>query len=230
MDAQGRSGLGYRSPGPPPSGGFHSIEPFREGLAEVGYVVGQSLVIHERYASGKDHLLPELAADLVRRKTDLIVTVGDQATAAAGKATRDIPIVMAVSTNPVGGGLVASLARPGGNITGMTSISPELGGKRLELLKQIVPGCLSVLWNANNRQAAELRELNPRRARNRSVYQVRDPRVRSFTTISRRTDPLLSRREPLIQVIRGRSAVRGGSACRHARRKRVRRRLWPYRV
>ena len=120
-EAQGKlRHIGYLSPGPPPGGGFHAFEPFREGLAEAGYVAGQSVVIHELYASGKDHLLADLASELVRRKTDVIVTVGDQATAAAGKATRDIPIVMAVSTDPVGIGLVASLARPGGNITGMT--------------------------------------------------------------------------------------------------------------
>src|SRR5215475_9207395 len=113
--------IGYLSPGPPPGGGFHGIELFREGLGKVGYVVGQSLVVHERYASGKDDLLPDLAADLVRGKPDLIVTVGDQATAATAKATRDIPIVMAPSTDPVGAGLVASLARPGGNITGLTT-------------------------------------------------------------------------------------------------------------
>jgi putative ABC transport system substrate-binding protein len=208
-DAQGKvRHIGFLSPGPPPGGGFHAIEPFREGLADAGYVVGQSLVIHERYASGKDHLLADLAADLVRRKTEVIVTLGDQATAAAGKATRDIPIVMAVSTDPVGIGLIASLARPSGNITGLTTISPELGGKRLELLRQVVPGAarIAVLWNANNRgKAAELRELETsahRLAMTVRSIEVRDPAgfERAFTTISReRPDALLTLREPLIQ-------------------------------
>ena len=136
------------------------------------------------------------------------MTLGDQATAAAGKATRDIPIVMAVSTDPVGIGLVASLARPGGNITGLTTISPELGGKRLELLKQVVPGAsrIAVLWNANNRgKEAELRELETsahRLAMTVRSIEVRDPAdfERAFTTISReRPDALLTLREPLIQ-------------------------------
>jgi len=207
-DAQGKvRHIGYLSPGPPPGGGFHSIEPFREGLVKVGYVLGQSLVIDERYASGKDDLLPDLAAELVRRKPDLIVTVGDQATAAAGKATRDIPIVMAASTDPVGSGLVASLARPGGNITGLTTLSPELGGKRLELLKQVVPSVsrIAVLWNANNRgKAAELRELKT--AAHRLAITVWSVEIRgeadferAFRMISReRTDALLTLREPVI--------------------------------
>ncbi len=208
-DAQGKvRHIGYLSPGPPPGGGFHPIEPFREGLLEVGYVVGQSLVMDERYASGKDHLLPDLAADLVRRNADLIVTVGDQATAAAAKATRDIPIVTAVSTDPVGIGLVVSLARPGGNITGLTTISPELGGKRLDLLKQVVPRVsrIAVLWNANNRgKAAELRELET--AAHRLAITVWSIEIRgqadferAFRTINReRADALSTLREPLIQ-------------------------------
>jgi putative ABC transport system substrate-binding protein len=208
-EAQGQArSIGYLSPGEPSGGGFHPIEPFREGLAEVGYVVGQSLVIHERYASGNDHLLSSLAVDLVRRKPDVIVTLGDEATAVAKKATRDIPIVMAISTDPVGTGLVASLARPGGNVTGLTSISPELGGKRLELLKEVVPGMsrVAVLWNANNRgKAAELRELEA--AARRLAITVRSIEVRgpgdferAFAAIGREhPDALLTLREPLIQ-------------------------------
>ena len=209
MNAQGKvRHVGYLSPGPPPGEGFHGLKPFREGLAEVGYVEGQSLVLHERYASGKDHLLPDLAAELVRRKPEVIVTVGDQATVAAGKATHEIPIVMAVSTDPVGLGLVANLARPGRNITGMTTLSPELGGKRLELLRQIVPGLsrIAVLWNANNPgKAAELKELEAAARRLAVIVrsiEVRGPADfdRAFTTINReRTDALLTLREPLVQ-------------------------------
>jgi putative tryptophan/tyrosine transport system substrate-binding protein len=201
--------LGYLSSGSPPSGGgFNPTEPFRDGLAEAGYAVGQTLVIHERYAAGQDHRLADLAADLVRRKVDLIVTVGDQATAAARKATREIPIVMAVSTDPVGVGLVASLARPGGNVTGLTTISPELGGKRLEVLKQVVPGAsrIAVLWNASNPgKATEFRELQT--AAQRLAIAVWSIEIRgeadferAFRTISRdRTDALLTLREPLVQ-------------------------------
>jgi putative ABC transport system substrate-binding protein len=180
LQAQGKpKHVGYLSPGPPPGAGFHALEPFRQGLADVGYVPGQNLVLDERYASGDDHRLADLAAELVRRRPQIIVTVGDQATAAAGKATREIPIVMAVSTNPVGNGLVASLARPGGNITGMTTLSPEMGGKRLELLKQVVPGAsrIAVLWNANNAgKVAELRELET--AARRLGMTVRSVEVR----------------------------------------------------
>ena len=116
------------------------IELFRKGLRDVGYVEGKSIAIEYRYAEGKTERLSELAAELVRLKVDCIIAVGGQPTAAAQQATKTIPIVMAVSGDPVASGFVASLARPGGNITGLSIISPELSGKRLELLKEVVPG------------------------------------------------------------------------------------------
>jgi putative ABC transport system substrate-binding protein len=115
-------------------------EAFRQGLRELGYVEGKNFVILWRDAEGKRDRLPALAAELVRLKVDVIVTGGGNATEAAKKATSNIPIVMAQSSDPVAEGFVASLARPGGNITGLSNLAPELNGKRLELLKEVVPG------------------------------------------------------------------------------------------
>ena len=113
---------------------------FRKGLGDLGWFEGQNLAIEYRYAEGKAERLPELAAELVRLKVDLIVTHSGAPIRAAKEATQTIPIVMVVSGDPVADGTVASLARPGGNITGLSILSPELSGKRLELLKEIIPG------------------------------------------------------------------------------------------
>jgi putative tryptophan/tyrosine transport system substrate-binding protein len=114
-------------------------EAFRQGLRELGYVEGKNIVIEWRYAEGKPERVSELAAELVRLKVDIIVTTGPAPTRSAKEATKTIPIVMAQDGDPVGSGFVASLARPGGNITGLSRLTPELSGKRLELLKEIVP-------------------------------------------------------------------------------------------
>jgi putative ABC transport system substrate-binding protein len=119
-------------------------EGFRQGLRELGYVEGKNIVIESRYAEGKVDRLPALLNELVRLKVDVIVTTGPSATRAAKEASVTIPIVMSGDIDPVGSGFVASLARPGGNITGLSSFSSELGGKRLELLKEIVPGVARV--------------------------------------------------------------------------------------
>ena len=110
-----------------------------QGLRDLGYVDGQNIAIEYRSAGGKPDRLPDLAAELVRLKVDIIVADGTNPSLYAKKATSTIPIVMMSSTDPVGNGLVASLARPGGNVTGLTSLSGELGGKLLELLKESVP-------------------------------------------------------------------------------------------
>ena len=130
--------IGYLT-GASPSANSARIEAFRQGLRELGYVEGKNIVIEWRYAEGKLDRLPALAAELVRLKVDVIVTGGPTATRAAKEATVTIPIVMALDGDPVGNGFVASLARPGGNITGLSTLAPELSGKRLELLKEIVP-------------------------------------------------------------------------------------------
>jgi putative tryptophan/tyrosine transport system substrate-binding protein len=114
-------------------------EAFRQGLRELGYVEGKNIVIEWRYAEGKPDRLNELAAELVRQKVDIIVTAGAEGTRAAKKVTTTIPIVMTQDSDPVGTGFIASLARPGGNITGLSSYSAELSGKRLELLKEVLP-------------------------------------------------------------------------------------------
>jgi putative ABC transport system substrate-binding protein len=115
------------------------LEAFRHGLKELGYIEGKNIVIESRYAEGKLEHVPELASELSRLKLDLIVTAGPQATRPAKQTTSTIPIVMAFDSDPVGNGFVASLARPGGNITGLSALSPEISGKQLELLKEIVP-------------------------------------------------------------------------------------------
>jgi putative tryptophan/tyrosine transport system substrate-binding protein len=126
------------------------VDTFRDGLRDLGYVEGKNIVIDYRYAEGKFDRFPELAAELVRLKVYVIVAVSTVAARAAQNATRTIPIV-ALSGDPVETGLVASLARPGGNVTGLASLAPELSTKRLELLKEIVSkvSLVAVLWNPN---------------------------------------------------------------------------------
>jgi len=127
--------LGGASPAPI----SYRIEAFRQGLRELGYVEGKNIFIEYRYAEGKLDRLPALAAELVGLKVAVIVTGGPTPTRAAKEATSTIPIVMALDNDPVGNGFVASLARPVGNITGLATLSPEISGKQLELLKEIVP-------------------------------------------------------------------------------------------
>jgi len=124
-------------------------EAFRKGLRQLGYVEGQNIAIEYRYAEGDADRFPALAAELVRLKADVIVAPGERAIRAAKDATHVIPIVMVFSRDPVAAGFVAGLARPGGNVTGMSSMSPELNGKRLELLKEAFPGIthIAFLWN-----------------------------------------------------------------------------------
>jgi putative tryptophan/tyrosine transport system substrate-binding protein len=137
------------------------IEALRQGLRDLGYVEGKNIVIEYRYAEGKLERLPTLAAELVRLKFDLIVTAGSEATAAAKNATKEIPIVMTNGGDVVRLGFVASLARPGGNITGLISNPSELLGKRLELLKEAVPKAnrVAILFNPETRVDPANKEL-----------------------------------------------------------------------
>jgi len=140
VEAQGKVPLvGFLDPHSPSiAAPYHDA--FRQGLRDRGYVDGQNIRIEYRWADGKDERLPDLAAELVRLQVNVMVTGGPQATRAATEATSSIPIVMvAVGADPVKMRLVASLARPGGNITGSTLLSPELSAKRLQLLKEAVP-------------------------------------------------------------------------------------------
>src|SRR5712692_10540101 len=138
-----------------PAATAHVIEAFRQGMRELGYVEGKTFVLELRYGEARFERLPELARELVGLKVDVIVTATDVAIAAVKRETQTIPIVMRNSTDPVGTGLVASLARPGGNVTGLSTISPELSGKRLELLREAVPGLsrVALLWNPDTRGA-----------------------------------------------------------------------------
>ena len=136
-------------------------EAFRQGLREHGYVEGQNLAFEYRYAEGRADRLPALAAELVRLKVDVIVTESTMAALAAKRATETIPIVMAIAGDPVKAGVVGSLARPGGNVTGLTLMHPELSGKRLQLLKEAVPriALVAVIWNPTDPAAVDyLRE------------------------------------------------------------------------
>jgi putative ABC transport system substrate-binding protein len=141
--------IGVLTPAPGPS---HLFEAFQQGLRELGYVEGRNIVMEYRFAHGNIEALPELARDLVSLKVDVIVIDGTAAGHAAKQATTTIPIVMAAISDPVRSGIIGSLARPGGNITGLTLLAPELSVKRLELLKQALPRAirLGVLWVAAN--------------------------------------------------------------------------------
>ena len=145
--------VGYLSPGSSSDPArLRRFDAFRQGLRELGYVEGQNIAIESRWAEGKYERYPPLVGDLVRSKVDVIVTVGGAATKAAQQVTRTIPIVMSVVIDPVGSGLVTSLARPGGNVTGITMIAPDLVAKHLELLKEAVPKLsrVALLSNPDN--------------------------------------------------------------------------------
>ena len=144
--------IGVLFPGSPATFALRT-KAFLQGLGELGYLEGKTIAIEWRWAEEKVQRLPELAAELVKLNVDMIVTNGTPATRAAQKATKTIPIVMAVVGDPVGIGVVESLARPGGNATGLTILAPELSGKRLELLKEVVPKL--------SRVAAMLNPTNP---------------------------------------------------------------------
>ena len=128
-----------------------NLEAFRKGLRELGWVEGKTFTIESRFADGKSERLPELAAELVRQRVDLILTGSNPGALAAKKATATIPIVMVTTGDPVGAGLVASLARPGGNVTGVTALGQMLNAKRLELIKEAVPGVTRVAVLTNPR-------------------------------------------------------------------------------
>ncbi|MEK7362971.1 MAG: ABC transporter substrate-binding protein [candidate division NC10 bacterium] len=155
--------IGYFSAGSP-SGAPHLLEAFRKGLRELGWVEGQNIVIDYRFAEGRSDRLPDLAAELVRLKVDIIVALATPAAAAAKNATQTIPIVMIGAYDPVGIGLVAGLARPGGNVTGLSfGVGMEIVGKGLELLKETVPKVrrVAILSNpANPAQSLAMREVN----------------------------------------------------------------------
>ena len=155
--------IGFLSPFSPSATEFW-LQAFRQGLRDLGWVEGKNISIEYRYAEGRNDRLPDLAADLVRLKVDIIVTAVTPDALAAKNATRTIPIVMAAAGDPVASGLVDSLARPGGNITGLSQMNPDLAGKRLELLNEIVPKLsrVAVFWNPQDQMSTiSWNELQP---------------------------------------------------------------------
>ena len=152
--------IGFLETGPL-SNNLHLRKLFQERLREFGYIEGQNIAFETRAADGKTERLPGLAADLINRNVDVIVTAGTPAAIAAKRATSTIPVVMAIVSDPVGLGLIASLARPGGNVTGVADLDIELSGKQLELLKEAIPGLsrVALVLNADNPKHQEaLRE------------------------------------------------------------------------
>ena len=152
--------IGVLSPGAP--GRSAPLEAFRQGLRGLGYVEGQNTIIEERFAEDRTDRLTVLARDLVQAQVDVIFAINTPAALAAKKATATIPIVVTRVSDPIGAGLVGSLARPGGNVTGLTTISPELSGKRLELLHEMLPGVqrIVIIWNsANTGHKANVKEM-----------------------------------------------------------------------
>src|SRR5260221_11564886 len=148
---QGKLGvIGYLSPVVPQNNSDFRFEALRQGLRELGYIDGENMRFEVRWGEGKLERMPALAAELVRLKPDIIVAASSPAVLAARQATRTIPIVMPVSSDPAAEGLVASRAHPGGNITGLSMMAPELGAKRMQLLRQGLPQRsrpLAVWWN-----------------------------------------------------------------------------------
>src|SRR2546426_9621802 len=190
-----------------------NLNAFRQGLRELGYVEGRDFVIEYRSADGRPERFPGLATELVRLKVDLIVTRGTPAVLAAKKATGSIPIVMASSADPAGYGIVSSLARPGGNVTGQSAIVVELAGKRLELLKEAIPRIARIAQLANMRHPASAARWRQIEVAARSLglapqlLDVRAPEdfARAFdTAIKQRADAVLVVNDTLTQTNRRR--------------------------
>jgi ABC-type uncharacterized transport system substrate-binding protein len=186
--------VGYISPGSSSDQlRLRRFEAFRQGLRELGYVEGQNIVLEPRWAEGGYAQYPALAADLVRLKAGIIVAVGGAATKAAKQVTRTIPIVMSVVVDPVGSGLVPSLAHPGGNLTGISIMATDLIGKQFELLREVVPKVsrMALLWNPANPSHAPAISHVKAAARSLGVQlqllEARDPQEidRAFAAMTR---------------------------------------------
>jgi putative tryptophan/tyrosine transport system substrate-binding protein len=170
------------------------IEAFQQGLRDLGYVEGKNIVIEFRFAEGKLDRLRELAAELVRLRVDVIVTAGGQSTPRAKQATSTVPIVISNEPDPVGSGFVASLSHPGGNITGLTTMAPELNGKRLEILKEISPKLSRVVVFGTSTTAGTTQILRDTEAAGRAFgvhvqyFDVQDPKdiTGAFQTATKR--------------------------------------------
>jgi putative tryptophan/tyrosine transport system substrate-binding protein len=177
--------VGFLSPSPAEAAQSY-VEAFEDGLREHGYRDGQTIAIQYRFAEGHDDRVSDLAAELVRLDVKVIVTEGGPAAYAAKQVTSTVPVVFALAADPVGTGLVVSIPRPGENVTGLTTFSPELAGKRLELLKQMVPAMsqVAVLWNATS--ADKVREFGETETAARTLgIQVQSLAVESPEALDR---------------------------------------------
>ena len=177
--------LTTQSTSEPPADTFRNFEPLKDGLRRLGYVEGKNLAIEYRSAGGVQKRLGELATELVRAKVDVIVTTGNRATAAAKEATSTIPIIVAGAGDLVGVGLVSSLARPGGNVTGSTRMSTELSGKRIELLKEsISPLSRVAVLVATRQDQEELKEMDgPARQLHVKIHAANIQGLREFQAV-----------------------------------------------
>ena len=196
--------IGFLFPGPASLASLR-LEPFRQALRELGYIEGQNIAIETRWAEGKLDRLPELATELVRLKVNVIMTAATPAAKAAKHATTTIPIVMVDPGDPVSTGLVASLARPGGNATGLSSVTPDVAAKNLELLKAAVPQVSRVafLWNAAS-PVAELALKEVQVAARSLAVQLQsvDVRVRTHSRVpSRRSHKRAPTRSWCFQIL-----------------------------
>jgi putative ABC transport system substrate-binding protein len=178
------------------------MEAFRQGLRELGYIDGNNIAIEYKYAEGKEDRLPHLVSELVRLNVDIILAGGGSVTSAAKNATKTIPIVMTSVSDPVGSGLVESLARPGGNITGSSGINPDLSGKRLELLKETIPGGtrIAVLVYRDN-PAAPLMLKETEAAAQLLRLQLQTVRVSSSGELENAFEIVRKRRSQAINVL-----------------------------
>jgi len=194
------------------------VAPFVSKLAELGYLEGKNVVIERKFAEGNSQRLNEFAADLARQHVDVIVTIGTPAGFAAKRATSTIPIVFGAMSDPVGVGLVASLARPGGNATGNSLMSPELSAKRLEILRALTPGLLqfAILWDSSNPGMAQrVRETQVAADQSHVLLRTVGPRnleeleAAFAELLDKRPDALLVTTEAFTRLHRARIHVRG---------------------
>jgi putative ABC transport system substrate-binding protein len=196
--------IGVFSAGSPPLS--TSFTAFPDALRALGWIDGQNILLENRFADNRLERLPELAAELVRLKVDIIVTYGTLAPLAAKQATSTIPIVMCDAGDPVGSGLVVSLARPGGNVTGLSLMSPDLAPKRLQMLKELLPALsrVAVLWNAANPYPARVYKETETAAKSLGI-EVDSIQVRGAADfddafnllMKRRPDALIAVEDPL---------------------------------
>ena len=178
------------------------VGPFRDGLRDLGYVEGRNILIEHRWAEGKYEHFPALIDELIALKVDVIVTAGTPASLAVKKATTSIPLVMVAVGDPVGSGLVASLARPGGNLTGLVSIAPDLEGKRLELLTKVVPKLSHVAFLLNPANAFHMTSEKQARAAARVLHlEVDFVEVRAESEFDRAFQTITSHRADALVML-----------------------------